>query len=281
MKAIIDIGSNSVRLMLDEKQGVNKKYLNSTTLAEKLAITGRLIPEAIERTADAVVDFYDAAKNMGADEIFVFGTEAMRAKGGEQLKEIIESRVPVVVDIVSGETEALLGFAGCSEGRNCAVIDVGGASVEVVSGQKNKITYAKSLKLGVVRTRDITGDDRQLIEDFYRISVSGYDKVKAKQLIAIGGTATSIASMILRQTTYDQTKTHGCFVSLENLRALEDEVFSGIDIQKTFPTLSYKRSLVIKHGIIVFKVLTEYLGFDGFTVSELDNMEGYIKLKCK
>ena len=280
MKAIIDIGSNSVRLMLHEKDGVNKKRLNSTTLAEKLAINGRLLPEAISRTATAVVDFYRLAISEGASEVFVFGTEAMRAEGGLDLKALIESKIPVTVDIVSGETEAKLGFIGCAGLNNCAVIDVGGASVELVSGNNGEISSAKSLKLGVVRTRDITGDDHEAIVNYYQKEITAYDKTDAEKLIAIGGTATSIASMLLNQKVYDQTKTHGYYVCLEDLKKLENHVFSGIDVMKEYPTLSYKRSLVIGHGIVVFRLLTEYLGYDGFTVSELDNMEGYLSLKC-
>ena len=281
MNAVIDIGSNSVRLMLDVNAGVNKKFLNSTTLAEKLAVNGRLLPEAISRTATAVVDFYRYAKSEGADDVYVFGTEAMRAEGGQDLKALIESRIPVRVDVVSGEMEAKLGFVGCAGNSSCAVIDVGGASVELVCGSGGEISYAKSLKLGVVRTRDITGDDRAVIEKFYAENVTAYDKVVADTLIGIGGTATSIASMILEQKEYDANVIHGFKVRLEDLRRLENKVFSGIDILKEFPTLSLKRALVIGHGIIIFRLLTERLGFDGFTVSELDNMEGYLALKTK
>ncbi len=277
MNAVIDIGSNSVRLLVESGAKINKKYLNSTTLAENLAITGRLSEQAMIRTANAVADFFALAKKLGATDVYVFGTEAMRAPGGEELKARIEQTIPVNVEIVSGLEEARLGFvgAGGANGSN-AVIDVGGASVELISGNNGNIDYALSLPLGVVRVRDAIGDGRAAIEKYYAAEIKKYSRVSAGKLIGIGGTATSIASMALGQTVYDAEQIDGYKVTADILGELTDKVFACRDRLSAFPTLSEKRARVIGHGLIIFSLLTSYLGYDGFTVSERDNMEGYL-----
>ncbi|MGN1094240.1 MAG: hypothetical protein ACI4SC_04605, partial [Candidatus Neoclostridium sp.] len=229
------------------------------------------------RTADAVADFFATAKSRGADKVLVFGTEAMRNPGGETLKRMIESRIPVTVDIISGKKEAEIGYIGCTGGKgNNAVIDIGGASVELTSGENGDITYAESLKLGVVRTRDQVGDDRKNIENFYKAHVGEYKKVSADKLFAIGGTATSIASMLLGQKTYDAEKVHGYVVTQSALEGLIDRIFASESLTEEFPTIGAKRAGVIGHGAILLLILMQYLGFSRLTVSEHDNIEGYL-----
>ena len=277
MVAVIDIGSNSVRLLIDEGKAVNAKSLNTTQLSKGLATDGKLRLDAMVRTADAVADFFALAKSRGADKVLVFGTEAMRNPGGETLKSMIESRVPVTVDIISGKKEAEIGYIGCTGGKgNNAVIDIGGASVELTSGENGAITYAESLKLGVVRTRDQVGDDRKNIESYYKAHVGEYKKVSADKLFAIGGTATSIASMLLAQKTYDAEKVHGYVVTQSALEGLIDRIFASENLTEEFPTIGEKRAGVIGHGAILLLILMRYLGFPCLTVSEHDNIEGYL-----
>lgn len=277
MIAVIDIGSNSVRLFLDRGLPVNPKKLNTTQLSEGLATLGRLNRDAMVRTADAVADFFDLAKRAGAKKVYVFGTEAMRNPGGETLKSMIESRIPVQVDIISGKKEAEIGYVGCTGGKgNNAVIDIGGASVELTAGADGKITYAESLKLGVVRVRDAIGSDRAAIENYYRKQICGYKKISADKLYAIGGTATSLASMLLGQKTYDADAVHGYVIEKNALDRLIDDIFASDNLGRDYPTLGEKRALVIGHGAILLSLLADYLGFDKITVSEHDNIEGYL-----
>lgn len=279
MKAVIDIGSNSVRLLMDCGAPVNTKKLNTTQLSLGLAKTGRLSEDAIVRTAKAVTDFFAEAANNGAEKIYIFGTEAMRNPGGQDLKKLIERQIPVCVDIVSGEQEATLGFVGAAGTKGkIAVIDIGGASVEAVEGVDGVITHAQSLPLGVVRVRDITGDDRTSIERYYREHIKEYGKLSADALMAIGGTATSLASMLLDQKEYDATAIHGYRITRSVLACLIDRIFDSDDVCRDFPTIGVKRAGVIAHGAILLLLLMEYFGFDSLTVSERDNMEGYLQL---
>lgn len=280
MDAVIDIGSNSVRLLIARNQNVNPKKINSTQLSKNMVNLNKLDDRAIIRTANAVTDFFAEAKSAGADKVYVFGTEAMRNPGGETLKRLLESKIPVQVDIISGIEEAAIGFIGATGGTgNNAVIDIGGASVEVVEGQNKEITYAESLKLGVVRTRDLVGDARINIENYYKDKITNYKKISAHTLIGIGGTVTSVASMLLRQKKYDAEAIHNYIIRLSLLNNLIDAIFSSSNLTSDYPTLGEKRAGVIAHGAILLSLLMEYFGFDCLTVSEHDNMEGYLAYK--
>ena len=282
MDAVIDIGSNSVRLMTDDGKPVNRKTLASTTLADGLALTGHLSDEAMDRTAAAIRSFVAEAKRRGADNVYVFGTEAMRAaKNGKAFKSRLEEEIGLPVDVIPGETEARLGLIGASDGdvnAEVTVVDIGGASVEIVRGNADRITYAKSAPLGMVRLIDLVGSEKTAIERFVERELPVFGIVSGTDdAIAIGGTATSLASMDLKQSIYNPDEVHGHVLTLGSLTRLRDEIFASRDLIRDFPTLTPNRARVIGHGAIMLLSIVEYLGLEQITVSEHDNMEGYLK----
>ena len=280
MDAVIDIGSNSVRLMTDDGKAVNRKTLASTTLADGLALTGYLSDEAMDRTAAAIRTFVAEARRRGADNIYVFGTEAMRAaKNGKAFKARVEDENGLPVDVISGETEARLGLMGAAGdiAGEATVVDIGGASVEIVRGNADRITYAKSAPLGMVRLIDLVGSEKNAIERFVERELPVFGIVSGTDdAIAIGGTATSLASMDLRQTVYNPDEIHGHILTLASLSRLRDEIFATLDLISRFPTLTPNRARVIGHGAIMLLSIVEYLGLEQIAVSEHDNMEGYL-----
>lgn len=280
MDAVIDVGSNSVRLMLDRGMKVNQKQINTTCLAEGLANTGRLGGEAMERTKAAIADFVRTARLEKADNIYIFATEAVRsAQNGEEFRRDVENAVALPVRVISGDSEAKLGLLGAIDGNHgeITVVDIGGASVEVVRGDRKKLTYARSLPLGVVRLRDLTGDRREDIEKYVESHVADFGFVSGFEGVAIGGTATTLAAMDLRQTRYDASAVHGHVLSVRAIDNLVEEIFASTDRRHDFPVLSERRAKVIGHGAIMLRALVEYLGLeDGVTVSEHDNIEGLL-----
>lgn len=282
--AVIDIGSNSVRFMLYNSQiAVNNKQVNSTVLGEGLALTGSLNNDAILRTANAVNEFVCLAKNVGASEIFIFATEAVRAaKNGNIFTDLVFSKTGIAVDVISGTIEAQIGFTSISS--NCkgaaTAIDIGGASVEITSGTNGKVAYSKSLPLGLVRLLDLVGNDRQNLHKYIKQNLVNFGEVpRCKNIVAIGGTATSVASMNLAQSIYNPLQVHNSTVTLQQLTELEAQVFASKSIMQDFPTIKEARAKIIGHGIIMLIELLEYLNADNIKVSELDNMEGYLIYK--
>lgn len=280
MDAVIDIGSNSVRLLIDEHKKVAKKDVLTTTLGDGLALTGKLNEEAMLRTEKAVTEFVQKARSCRADNIYIFGTEAMRAaENGVAFKQRLEKSTGLKVDVISGETEAKLGLMGALSdmpGGEITIIDIGGASVEIVRGDEKRITYLKSLPLGMVRLIDLAGTVREDIERYVNEHICEFGFVCGVEAVAIGGTATSLASMDLNQKTYDPYEVHGHVLTLHALKKLTDRIFASKDLLKDFPSLPEKRARIIGHGAIMLTALLEYLGLEQTTVSERDNMEGYL-----
>lgn len=284
MDAVIDIGSNSVRLMLYEGAAVTPKAVRTTVLSEGLANTGYLSNDAMARTRAAIAFFVREAQDKSADNIWIFATEAMRsAKNGDEFRVSIEGEIGVPVQIVSGNDEARLGIAGALTAfrpyGELTVIDIGGASVEIVRGDEKRLSYAKSLPLGVTRLKDGVGDNRADIERFVAENIRRFGPVSGTEGVAIGGTATTLASMALSQRAYDPYAVHGYELTLPIIDALTDRIFSGIDICAAYPTVPPKRARIIGHGAIMLRALTEYMGLSSVTVSESDNLEGFLYLK--
>ncbi len=282
MDAVIDVGSNSVRLMLERSNGLNYKKINTTTLADGLAKTGVLNTEAMERTAAAIRDFVTEAKQSGAENIYIFGTEAVRsAQNGKEFAERVTAETGIGLEIVSGETEAKLGLMGALEddAGEITVIDIGGASVEIVRGDKKHLTYARSLPYGMVRLIDTVGDKRGDIEKYVKSHVTEFGIVSGYETVAIGGTATSLASMDLGQTVYNPEEIHNHVLTLDSLQNLTDRIFASKNRTEDFPTIGFKRARIIGHGAIMLSALLEFLGENSVRISERDNAEGYLNFK--
>lgn len=281
---IIDIGSNSVRFMAwDGSNAIQDKQLASTVLGEGLSLTGKLSPAAIERTAQAVAHFFALAQKKGCKQVLAFATEAVRAaQNGGDLISRVQQLCGLAVEVLSGTVEAEIGFSGsCADfDGKATVLDAGGASVEIICGDSGHILYEKSLPLGMVRLIDLLGRDREKIHAYIREKLRDYGSVPAlSPLVGIGGTATSIGAMALGQTRYNAAAVHKSVVSAAKLTELEERVFSSDNVRRDFPVLSENRARVIGHGLILFREALVYLQKDGFTVSDKDNMEGYLLYK--
>ncbi len=279
--AIIDIGSNSVRLMFAENEGLNKKHLYSTVLAEGLQVSGKLSEHAIERTVNAIAECVALSHAHNCNRVFAFATEAVRAaSNGSDFTTAVKSRCGIDVDVISGSDEAMLGFMGAAEilPKPITVIDIGGASVELVNGN-SKIDYAVSLPLGVVRLNETFGKDVSALKEFLGKEIKNYGVVPPAPLVGIGGTATALSAMNMGLAIYDENKVHQSSLTLTELDLLTEQIFASHDLLGDFPTLSPNRAKVIGQGAVLLSMLMKYLGQEKITISEYDNIEGYIVYK--
>lgn len=281
--AIIDIGSNSVRYACFGGEPFVQKELSSTVLADGLFQSGLLKEDAIERTAAAVASFCDKARAAGVQEIYAFATEAIRAaKNGKEAALAIETRAKVPVDVVSGETEAKIGFMGASPSplAPCALFDIGGASAELICGQGEQISYRKSLPVGCVRLRDGSGGSEEKAARILESTIPFYGALPAfTTLTGIGGTATSLGGMLACPQKYDPKKVHGTSVPREFLCEVCARFFAGEPLRKAFPCLTENRAALIGYGAMIAAAILDHVQATSFTVSEHDNMEGYLLYK--
>ena len=158
--AVIDIGSNSVRLLL-LCGGRARQEMETTRLGAGTA-QRRLQPESMARTVEAVARFCAQARAAGAERVLAFATSAVRdAVNREELLRALRARCGLEVDVLSGAEEANLAYLGAAEGRRALVLDIGGGSTELVYGA-GAVQRAVSLQAGAVRLKERFMQDRAL-----------------------------------------------------------------------------------------------------------------------
>ncbi|MCD8308309.1 MAG: hypothetical protein LUD19_00525 [Clostridia bacterium] len=282
--AAIDVGSNSVRLMVMADGKTLYKRLCTTRLGEGVAVSGTLSPVAIERTAQAVSEFVNYAKTQEkAERVLIFATAAVRSSSnGKEFTNRVYSLCGEEVDVVSGEEEAALGILGALRGQDGGIIDLGGASTEISLQKGGKKVYGKSVNVGTVRLFDLCGQDRlklqkvieELLKDYGTLSLNGYD------IYAIGGTATSLAAIKHRLKVYDPAVVNGTVLTEEELKNMADELLSlTVEQRKAIEGLDVRRADVIAGGCLLMYNIVKCFNAQKIIVSESDNLEGYAMLK--
>ena len=276
--AVIDIGSNSVRLMFVADGKVLYKALNTTRWGEGLADKPLLKPEAIERSVAAVCDFYKKAVQEGAEQVLCFATAAVRSAENRQVfLDKVFSACGLTIEVISGEEEAEIGILGALGNRDGGVIDIGGASTEIVVKKDGALIYKKSVNIGVVRLKDMCGREKAALERVANEASQQYGEIPLGDTIyGIGGTATTLAAQVLGLQTYSSEKITGAVVTAEEMQAMADKLL-GMSVEEiaALPCMPKGRADVLTGGAVLFTTLMKNLGFQRLIVSDRDNLEGY------
>lgn len=279
--AVIDIGSNSVRLMINVDGQTLYKLVETTRLAEGMGSEKLLKAQAVDRTVSAVSFFVKKAKEERANKVYVFGTAAVRnAVNCHQFTKAIKDATGQDVDVISGEMEALIGRIGAIGQSDGGIIDVGGASTEVTAVINGEQVYSKSLTLGAVKIKDDCQQDRSLAEKLILDRIKEYGEIPKTLYRGIGGTATSIASTILSLDPYDPKAIDGFRLEISQLESLVDKLYSmPVEERKKLKGLQPARAEVIAGGALLLLNIMKKIGIESLLVSESDNLEGYLELK--
>lgn len=279
--AVIDVGSNSVRLLIDTGNK-KQKFLITTRLAEG-KIESRLANASILRTVNAVALFFEKAIKEGCNSVFIFATAAVRnSENGKDFVSAVKKLTGLGVDVVSGEIEAELAVLGALKGQNGGVIDIGGASTEVAFSEDGETVYSVSYKVGAVSLYGDFARERDKIKNYLSSTIKGARRLFKGDFYAIGGTVTTLASIDLKLTEYEPDKTNGHYLSLETIKKLSNELFSLTpdEIALKYPTAKSRVDVIAGGSEILLSVLTAY-GINGVIASESDNLEGYLEYVLK
>lgn len=278
----IDIGSNSVRLAIFEGGKTLYKRLNTTRLGEGLDKSGKISPAALERTALAVKAFYDEAINGGANKVYAFATAAVRSasNGGDFLTRV-NKLCGLNICVLSGEEEAECGILGALGSSDGGIIDIGGASTEITLRKGGKTVYAKSVNIGAVRLFDGAGRDRAALLKIIDKKVAEYGNIDASdfKMYAIGGTATRLASVKHNLTEYKPEITDGTILSLVDVDNLATRLLTEDVEHIKATTICAQSSEIMGGGTLLLSVIMRSLGIAEVTVSERDNLEGFVIFK--
>ncbi|MGN0818283.1 MAG: hypothetical protein ACI4L9_04870 [Candidatus Coproplasma sp.] len=276
--AVIDVGSNSVRLMMWADGKTLYKKLNTTRLGEGLNATGVLSAQAIERTAQAVKTFDEVARADGAVRVYAFATAAVRSSknGGDFVDRVCEI-CGIQVDVISGETEAKIGLSGALGGADGGIIDVGGASTEITVSVGGVATFTKSVNVGTVRIHDVADRNRPAAEKFIteRIAQYGEHDFSSVRMYAIGGTASRLASVKHGLKSYNPAISNGTTLSLEEVERLADMLLTLPVEEIRATTICTTSADVVGGGALLLYEIMKKFRIGQVTVSESDNLEGY------
>lgn len=280
--AAIDIGSNSVRLMMWADGKTLYKRINTTRLGEGLVSTGVMSHAAMQRTAAAVRDFAAAAAEDGAAKVYAFATAAVRrAANREEFLGEVRRVAGIDVDVISGEEEAEIGILGALGNSDGGMIDVGGASTEIIVRRGGKSVYAHSADVGAVRLYDACGRDYDKLNGFIAAALAEYGEVPAcGAMCAIGGTATTMAAVALALEKYDPAVIDGTRIGVAQAGEMAQKLLSmPVDEVMKMRGMDPRRADIIGGGSLLMYRIMRMLGLSEITVSERDNLEGYVALR--
>lgn len=289
-RALIDIGTNSVKLLVaDIRGGAVSPVLekaDQTRLGRGFYETQRIQPEAIERTAHAVATFVREAHRLGAPSVRAIATSAARdARNADELLEAIRSQAGLRVEVISGEQEADWSFRGAtSDGtlanRRVLLMDVGGGSTEFILGTGAMQQFRRSFSLGAVRLMEaLRPGDPPSVQDWNACESwlgaflkgeagpalskrSGEGAFSGVQLVGTGGTVAILARMELCLQEFDRDRIEGFRLSLEAIRRRRTSLWSqSISMRRGIAGLPPERADVILTGIAIFEAVMGFWGF--------------------
>lgn len=279
---VIDIGSNSVRLMLWADGKTLYKKLHTTRLGDGLSFSPRLKQEAIDRTVNAVSDFKRQALADGADTVYAYATAAVRSsENGSDFVAQVYSNCGIVVDVLSGEQEAAVSLAGALGTGDGGIIDVGGASTEVTVRTGGRVVYSHSANVGTVRILDAAGRDLEKIKEFVSGKIAGYGEAEFPDVkfYAVGGTASRLGAVKHGLTVYQPQIIDGTVLSATQIHGYA-QMLTSLPVEEIKRTTICQNSAdLIGGGACLMAMVMDKFGIENITVSESDNLEGYLAEK--
>ncbi len=293
--AAIDCGTNSIRLLIADIAGGNFREIYRTMeivrLGQGVDKNKAFHPDALDRTLKATALFAEEIARRGVERMRFCATSATRdASNRELFIDGVKALLGVAPEVISGEEEAALSFKGATKelrgvGAPYLVIDIGGGSTEFVFGSE-RVEFAKSQNIGCVRmserhfssippqAEEIAGAKADIDE-----AIKGAAEIvpitEAKTLIAVAGTATTVAAAALGLSIYDRHSIHLSRISAEKTHQVS-EMFLSLN-RDEIAALGYMhpgRVDVIGAGSLVLSRIMTITGAEEFVASESDILDG-------
>jgi exopolyphosphatase/guanosine-5'-triphosphate,3'-diphosphate pyrophosphatase len=234
--AVVDLGSNSVRLVVFEGRGRNPQAIFNEKavlrLGRGLQTTGRLNDDGVAQALDVMRRYHAVARAMHAEPFEVLATAAVRdASNGAEFVAALEAIMPgVPIRVLSGEQEAAFSAAGvlCGIPEADGVLgDIGGGSVELVRLVGGRATRAQTLRLGVIRLSDRAGGDLARARAIVDADLAGVDWLAGRDLYLVGGAWRALARAHMAQSGYPLAIVHHYTIGCHEARALAELAATG------------------------------------------------------
>jgi len=293
--AAIDCGTNSIRLLIADITNGNFKEVLRTMeivrLGQGVDQNKAFHPDAIDRTLAAVEKFAELIKSKGVEKVRFCATSATRdASNRELFTNGVKKILGVDVEVIPGEEEARLSFIGATKelAQNDGpflVVDIGGGSTEFVFGNES-VDSAKSVNIGCVRMSERHLIDQppsmsQISQAIIDIDIAIAQAAaivpisEAKTLVAVAGTATTVAAAALKLDQYDRYLIHLSRIPATSVHQVAG-MFQSMD-KDQIASLGYMhpgRVDVITSGALILSRIMAATGAREFVASESDILDG-------
>jgi exopolyphosphatase / guanosine-5'-triphosphate,3'-diphosphate pyrophosphatase len=294
--ASLDLGTNSTRVLVARPTDGGIEVLDRrntiTRLGQGVGASGRLAPDAVERTLACLRGYHEILDRHGVERVRVAATSASRdAANRDEFFDAVEALIGTRPELLSGDEEGRLSFRGATGELDPAtgpflVVDIGGGSTEFIVGT-DRVEGVMSADIGCVRLTEkfLLHDPPQPEELSACIGLTDayLDDVvreipaaaEARTLVGLAGTVTTVAAVEIGLETYDRDRIHHFHLTHE---AAED-VFRTLATESRAdrihnPGLEEARADVIVAGCCVLVALFRHFGFDEMIVSEADILDG-------
>jgi exopolyphosphatase / guanosine-5'-triphosphate,3'-diphosphate pyrophosphatase len=296
--AAIDCGTNSIRLLIADLDGSALtdvvREMRVVRLGQGVDRTGRIAPEALERTRIALADYAATIREHKAARVRMVATSATRdAANRADFVTMVRAELGVDPEVITGGQEAALSFAGAVNGLPgvigpLLVADIGGGSTELVLGSPDGEggLRSRSMDVGCVRmTERHLHDDpptpaqiAATVADLRAAITSARRDVplhEAATFVGVAGTVTTIAAIALGLDHYDAAAIHGSTISAGQVHEVTDRLLRMTHADRAaLPVMHPGRVDVIGGGALVLRTLVEEIGVDAVIASEHDILDG-------
>lgn len=282
--AIIDVGSNSIRLLLgtyvDGEWHNEPKQLWTTRLGDRHT-DGSLKEERMEQSYQAFSEIQKLVDSYGATQCLAIATSAVReASNGIEFMEQGKSFCNYEFRILSGDEEAVYGFKGAlsdrlGDGLHYGIIDIGGGSTELAVGSLDEVYWSRSYPVGAVRLQGLSEEGPQSIWEETRFL---WDPMILEgefgDFIGIGGTITTLGAIDLKMTTYDPQQIQGHKLSRESIEGMIMSLrYMSREERLQVPGLQPGRVDIIISGAEILTSFMDAYEIPHIYISEQDGME--------
>jgi exopolyphosphatase / guanosine-5'-triphosphate,3'-diphosphate pyrophosphatase len=291
--AAVDVGTNSVRLLVAEDGDPLRKvgrWMRVTRLGAGIDRTGTLDDTALSRTLDCISDYAGRWADLGAKRVRIAATSAVRdAADRDRFFEGVRQRTGVDAEVLTGEEEARTAFRGATaliDGEPpFLVLDIGGGSTEFIIGDDDPGMMV-SRQLGCVRLHErcLPTDPpsglelaaaHELVAEHLDAVAEAVPVAQAGTLVAVAGTATTLAALHLGLATYAADRIHGTRMPLESVQALTAKLALLPAAERAaLGPMAPGREDVIVAGALILQAVMERFGFAEVLVSESDILDG-------
>ena len=290
--AAIDCGSNSTRLLISNVENGRLENLlkqhEVTKLSENLIQTNKISDDSKKRFYKVLKKYLKIIENNKVEEVLCIGTAALRnSRNSEEIIEDVKSKFKLDLKVISGEEEGFLTGIGVQSSfkdlENYLIVDIGGQSTELIYDIDKRVNV-DSKEIGVVMMNEnfLNQNPISLVDEDNAIQF--FDEIfyasdfSDRNFTGVSGTFTSIGSMYLNQTKYNEDEIDRIDISYESIHNLYEnlKLLTIPQIINSYPSLDPKRAETITSGVFLVRNLLKKYEINQLKVSKSDILEGLI-----